>query len=191
MSSNDYLRQADAAFLGDAIAARLADPESVIQGEARLSGPETIYTVDVQDVYKGQVGKRLEVSSSMDGASCGAGLQVNHRYVVYATEGKADYGQRSTLLYTGLCHGTYEPDGVNSFPLAGGSPMAPGPHAGEDAHGPDEAHEHGQVDLEGMSHGAPIGEEAPRPGVSPTAFAGLMLVSAAIAAALVALAGRR
>lgn len=171
VSPGDYLRNAEVAFLGDVIAARIADPESVIQGEARLAGPEMIYTLDVQDVYKGSVTERQEVSSSLDGASCGAGLQVNRRYVVYAREGDPTYGQRTSLLYTGLCDGTYEPDGVNSFPLASGTDPAP-----EDR--PAESVPPGDV------------KRAPASGPSLSAFAGLMLLSAGIAAAAVGLAGR-
>ena len=171
MSAADFLDQADAAFLGDVIAARLADPESVIQGEARLASPEMIYTLDVQDVYKGSVRERQEVSSSEDGSSCGAGMRVNHRYVIYARQGDSTYGQRSEMLYTGLCDGTYEPDGVNSFPLASGTNAAPADH-------PPESIPSGSV-----KHG-------PEASIGLGAFAGLILVSVAIAGALIALAGR-
>lgn len=173
-SPDDYLRGAEVAFLGDVIAARIADPESVIQGEARLASPEMIYTVDVQDAYKGAVEKREEVVSSLAGASCGAGLQINHRYVIYATNGASESGE--ALLYTGLCHGTYEPDGVDSFPLdSDGPPLV----------------EPARPDIDVVSP-IPLGdvEHGPSGSVSLGAFAGLMLLSAAIAGALIALAGR-
>lgn len=170
MSPNDYLAQADVAFLGDVIAARIADPESVIQGEARLAGPETIFTVDVREAYKGAVERREEVVTSLDGASCGAGLQINHRYVIYATHGASG-------LQTGLCHGTYEPDGVNSFPL--------------DSSGPPMLEPSGPI-IDVATPPTPPGEilHAPSPSIGLSAFSGLMLLSAAIAGALIALAGR-
>ena len=170
MSSDDHIKQAEVAFLGDVIAARIADPDSVIQGEARLGSPEMIYTFDVREIHKGAVAGRVDVRSSLDGASCGAGLRINHRYVVYAQRTAASGGS----LQTGLCDGTYEPDGVNSFPLAGGELVRQEPPGAGT----------------GGWYGAPAGEPIPRPGVSPAAFGGLMLLSAAIAGALVAVAGR-
>lgn len=163
MSADDYLDQSDAAFYGDVIAARIADPESVVQGNLRIGSPTMVYTFDVQEVYKGSVRERQEVRSSLDGASCGAELHMNHRYVVYA---------RGAPLYTGLCHGTHEPDGVTPFPrIAAGAPLADG----ED-HLP-------------FKDGGKL-LHADEPSIGLAAFAGLMLLSGAIAGALIALAGR-
>jgi hypothetical protein len=167
-SADDYLRQADVAFLGDVIAARIADPDSVIQGEARLASPEMIYTIDVQEVYKGAVTERQEVSSSLESDSCGAGLEINHRYVVYARHGIPGYTAQG-ILHTGLCDGTYEPDGVRSFPLEGANAPAPGGDP---------------------PHGIPPGDvrEGPSQPVGLAALAGVMLVSAALAAAMIGIA---
>lgn len=163
-SPDGYLRQADAAFLGDVIAARIQDPESVIQGNLRLGSPSMVFTFDVQEVYKGSVRERQEVVSNLDGAACGAGLEINHRYLVFA---RGD-GSRGPLA-TSLCDGTSPPQADGSHPLAGGpvrSDHPPEPPPGEVLHGPS-------------------------PSIGLGTFAGLMLVSAAIAGALIAVAGRR
>ena len=167
----DHFAEADAAFLGDVIAMRVEDPESVVQGPARLAGPSTVFTIDVQTVYKGEVRERQEVRSSLDGASCGAGFQINHRYVVY---GRTTVGSHNIPMHTSLCDGTYAPDGVNTFPL---------PHSGWLPE-----HEHSPVF--GDPESGEIVEPVGRPGASPAAFAGVILVSAMAAATLLALGGR-
>ena len=172
-SADDHLERADVAFLGDVVAEWIADPDSVIQGEARLASPEMIYMFMVREVYKGAARERQLVMSSLDGASCGAGLRVNHRYVVYAREAGALADGRP-VVRTGLCDGTHQPDGVNGFALDGGRPVTHG--AGHDG--------------KGGWYGVPAGESIAQPGVSPAALGGLMLLSTAIAGAAIVLAGR-
>ena len=169
------MSQADAAFYGDVIAARIESPELVGGGQAegaprlRIAGPPTIFTVAVREVYKGTVTERQEVVTSLDGASCGAGLVIDDSFVIYARRvaGAPD----TAPLSTSLCDGTYAPDGVNSFPLRSGVEPQPGGHAsptippGEVTHG---------------TSGA----------VSPVEFVGLGFLSAALAATAMTIARR-
>lgn len=177
MSGDDYLEQADAAFYGYVIAARIEDPELVAEGEARLAGPPTIFTVAVQEVYKGSVRARQEVVTALSGASCGAGLEIDRSYVIYARYPVEGAPEKSPLS-TGLCDGTYEPDGVTTYRLDGGEQVAnePGPNRPPDGSG----------DWYGTPAGEPI--HGPRP--TAAAIGGLMLASTAVAAALIALAAR-
>lgn len=161
MSPDDYLNQADAAFLGDVIAARIADPESLTQGDVRVGSASMVFTFDVREVYKGSVRERQEVVSNMDGAACGAGFELNRRYLVYA-RGPANGSQ----LATSLCEGSGEFQ-------ATGSPPVPG---------------HGESDTADPPSGELV--HAPAPGVSPAVFGGLLLLSGAIAGAAIAVAGR-
>ena len=128
LSHGDYSELADAAFIGDVVAARLADSSS-IQGEVRLDSPEMIYEVEVRDVYKGSVRRRVEVSSSLDGASCGAGLAPNQRLMVYA---RATESSSPAPLTTSLCDGTHKVSGgpILEPPLVSrpASPPPPPPH---------------------------------------------------------------
>lgn len=173
-ASIDHLAGADAAFLGDVIAVRIEDPASVIQGEARFGNPELIFTFDVQEVYAGSVTRRQEISSVLGSSACGAGFELNRRYVVYAHRGLSSLSQDPSELGTGLCSGNYEPDGVNTFPLAGGSPPVTG----------------GPMELPTP----PPGEDHPRDEPKPTATAlgvlAVLLLGSAAAAAVVALARR-
>ena len=160
LSHRDYLRAADAAFIGDVVAERIADPDSAIQGDVRLASPEMIYSVDVRDVYKGSVPGHVEVRSAQDGASCGAGLGPNRRFMIYARADGAATARASGLV-TGLCDGTHE--------VAGGPILSP----------PLEVH---------PADPLPPAPQAPPIGL--LALAGVTLLSAAIAAALIGFAGR-
>src|SRR5688572_24484410 len=70
-TASDFLAGADAAFVGDVIAARLADPESALPEHLGLGSPRMVFTFDVEEVQKGDVAGRQEVVTWPDEAACG------------------------------------------------------------------------------------------------------------------------
>ncbi|MBD2871169.1 hypothetical protein [Paenibacillus arenilitoris] len=78
-------------------------------------------TFKVNEVWKGQVARTIEVITAEDGATCGFRFEEGERYLVFANaKGKS--------LETGLCSGNVKHDGSAAYaaPLGSGSipPMA-------------------------------------------------------------------
>lgn len=95
------------------------------------------YTVEVEDVHKGDVGETIAVLSPNSGASCGLeGIEEGGRYVVFASHqsmGSRDPDQ----WWANLCGGTAPatPDLVADVEAATGTPRPP--DAGDTAYGSD------------------------------------------------------
>lgn len=86
---------ADAVFIGSVV--RVDDPTA---GNPIVStGDPVTYTFAVEETRKGLPLPQQQVTSSRDGASCGAGFTLGQRWVVYAN---APSGER---LHSGLCSG--------------------------------------------------------------------------------------
>ena len=128
-TAGDYLSEADAAFVGDVIATRLADPEFADQGNLRLGSLRMIFTFDVTEVRKGDVADRQEVVSWQDEAACGVNFQINRRFVVYARRG-ASVGGAADALSTSLCDGSSQLGGTPGVAHVA-PPVAPSPDGTE------------------------------------------------------------
>jgi hypothetical protein len=109
MSSEDYLEQSAAAFVGVA-----RDREVVTPSDTYREEGETRYAFDVERTLKGQLGAKVDVSSSDADATCGFRFTVGHRYRVYLHE------TESGGYATGLCSGNEDlgPAGSPATPVA-------------------------------------------------------------------------
>lgn len=93
----EHAASADAVFTGTLVDVR-QPPFRLVQS----SGDPVTYTFEVDDVRKGDVRERTDVTSSQDGASCGLeGMHEGREYVVFASAG-------TDGLSASLCGGTTE-----------------------------------------------------------------------------------
>ena len=92
--TGDFVESADEILAGTLVEVR--EPRALL---FRSDDPVT-YTLDVDAVYRGEVGEEVVFESARDGASCGLeGMEVDRRYVVFLD---LEGDQRSA----GLCGGT-------------------------------------------------------------------------------------
>ncbi|MDP9444290.1 MAG: hypothetical protein M3P83_08040 [Actinomycetota bacterium] len=96
-SIRGYAAGADAVFAGTI--ERRRDPMALLP--VRGSGDRVYYEIVVDAVYQGRVGERAELASASSGASCGLEVDLDHRYVFFASR------DRSGELEANLCGGTF------------------------------------------------------------------------------------
>jgi hypothetical protein len=65
--SRDRLAAADGAFIGELVGRRETGP----LGSIISSGRDVVYTFEVTEVFKGDIGRRVEIHSAASGMSCG------------------------------------------------------------------------------------------------------------------------
>jgi hypothetical protein len=93
-STEQHTRWADVVFTGT-----LTDVEPPPRRPITSSGDPATYRFDVHEVLKGDVPANVQVTSAVDGASCGLeNMSVDQEYVVYANGGRE--------LEANLCGGT-------------------------------------------------------------------------------------
>jgi hypothetical protein len=95
------------------------------------------YTVEVEDVHKGDAGETIAVLSPNSGASCGLeGIEEGRRYIVFASHRSMEGGDEDHL-WANLCGGTAPatPDLVAEVEAATETPRSP--DAGDTAYGSD------------------------------------------------------
>lgn len=116
VTDEQALSAADAVFTGtvEDVSAPLS---SSIFG--RTSADPVTVTVRVDEVYRGSVHERTQLVTAADGGSCGAGLKIDHRYVIFGSFGSdgivhADEDQ----LTTTLCSGTRDLTSGPPFDMA-------------------------------------------------------------------------
>lgn len=92
------------------------------------------YVVDVDRVFRGEAGSRVEVLSPSSGASCGLeNVEVGRRYVVFAAHQSVE-GKDAEHLWASLCGGTdrARPDLVTAVELVTGEGVPPAPDSDAD-----------------------------------------------------------
>lgn len=95
---------------------------TVFYGEIKdrdVDGRRAVYVVDVERVYAGDVGRRAEVRTSADGASCGLEIPGSGSAVFYAR-------REGGVLTASLCSGTRSADGPPASLGEGRAPSATG-----------------------------------------------------------------
>jgi hypothetical protein len=114
------------------------------------------YTVEVEDVHKGDAGETIEVLSPNSGASCGLeGIEEGGRYVVFASHQSME-GHDEDHLWANLCGGTAPAtsDLVTQVEAATGTPRPP--DAGGTAYGSDLEVTYDETPTEGAFLAAPV-----------------------------------
>lgn len=95
-SVEESLKYKTAIFTGKVI--RLEQPNPEEDGSISSAAPVKV-TLEVAEVWKGELGKETDIYTAMDGASCGyGGFELDQEFIVFAY-GKPD------RLETGMCEG--------------------------------------------------------------------------------------
>jgi hypothetical protein len=88
------------------VSGTVTDVDPPPKGAMMSSTDPATYTVDVDQVFKGEAGSTLEVLSPVSGASCGLeGVEPGRRYVVFASHESME-GADADHLWANLCGGT-------------------------------------------------------------------------------------
>lgn len=101
---------------------RAPETDAIFQGEVVGIEPgsegRSVFTFDVLQVWKGDVGARVEVTSSNSGAACGLEMSPGQTRLVYAD-------QRGARLTSGLCSAPFGSGGKAALTRLLGEPSAP------------------------------------------------------------------
>jgi hypothetical protein len=95
--SRDRLAAADGAFIGELVGRRETGP----LGSIISSGRDVVYTFEVSEVFKGDIGRRVEIHSPASGASCGFEVAADEAVGIFLDRQGGDWR-------SGLC-GQIEP----------------------------------------------------------------------------------
>jgi hypothetical protein len=84
----------------------LAEREPPAQTRVMSSMDPATYVVDVDQVYKGEAGSRIEILSPDSGASCGLELVAEHKRYVFFAGHESMEGADQDHLWANLCGGS-------------------------------------------------------------------------------------
>lgn len=118
-SVEESLKYKTAIFTGKVI--RLEQPKPEEDGSISSAAPVKV-TLEVTEVWKGELGKETDIYTAMDGASCGyGGFELDQEFIVF-TYGKPD------RLETGMCEGNKPISKAGKELTALGEGYAPSSH---------------------------------------------------------------
>ena len=113
---HEAAQMADAVFAGTVVSETPAGAGSGPAGAVAATVPfppgmgHAIYTFDVDGVFKGPIGTKVEVLAGGDGASCGFTFGIGERWLVFTT-------WDGTTHSTGLCSGNVALEAGAEAPL--------------------------------------------------------------------------